>query len=126
MKKRLLLGVMGLLIATSIFAQKPGIQFTESTYDFGTVAEEVGKVSHVFEFTNTGDADLVLTNVQASCGCTTPQWVREPVAPKQKGTITVTYSAAGRPGPFTKTITVYSNDSINQAVLIIKGEVIPK
>jgi len=123
MKKGLLFVAL-LLITTNMFAQKANIVFTESTFDFGTVSEEDGKVSHVFEFTNTGTADLVLTNVQASCGCTTPQWVREPVAPKQKGTITVTYAAAGRPGPFTKTITVTSN--ADKQVLIIKGTVTPR
>lgn len=124
MKKKLSLLLTILLVSTCIFAQKPEIKFTETTYDFGTISEEDGKVTHIFEFTNTGTADLLLQNVQASCGCTTPQWVREPVAPKQKGTITVTYTTAGRPGPFTKTITVTSN--ADKQVLIIKGAVTPK
>jgi len=124
MKTKLILSAIVLLLSTALFAQKPGIQFKEPNYDFGTVKEEDGKVSHVFEFYNTGTSDLVLTNVQASCGCTTPQWSREPIAPKQKGSITVTYSAAGRPGPFTKTITVTSN--ADKQLLTIKGTVTPK
>lgn len=124
MKKKILLGLFAFFITTSIFAQKPIITFSEMSYDYGTVAEEDGKVSHVFEFTNSGTSDLLLKNVQASCGCTTPQWSREPVPPKQKGTITVTYRAAGRPGPFTKSITVSSN--ADKKVLIIKGVVTPR
>ncbi|MDR3705851.1 MAG: DUF1573 domain-containing protein [Paludibacteraceae bacterium] len=124
MKTKLILSAIVLLLSTALFAQKPGIHFAEPNYDFGTVKEEDGKVSHVFEFLNTGTSDLVLTNVQASCGCTTPQWSREPIAPKQKGSITVTYSAAGRPGPFTKTITVTSN--ADKQLLSIKGTVTPK
>lgn len=124
MKTKILLGLLSLLITTTIFAQKPAIKFVETTHDFGTISEEDDKVTHVFEFTNTGTSDLVLTNVQASCGCTTPQWVREPVPPKQKGTITVTYRAAGRPGPFTKSITVSGN--ADKEVLFIKGVVTPR
>ena len=105
-------------------AQKPEISFNETTYDFGTIAEEDGNVTHVYEFTNTGSSDLLLSQVQASCGCTTPQWIREPIAPKEKGTITVTYRTAGRPGPFTKSITVTSN--AGKQILFIKGVVIPK
>ncbi len=121
MNKKISLGLLAILLSTSIFAQKPKIEFTEMLYDFGTIAEEDGKVTHVFEFTNTGESDLLLKNVQASCGCTTPQWAREPIPPKQKASITVTYKAAGRPGPFTKSITVSSN--ADKKVLIIKGVV---
>jgi hypothetical protein len=124
MKIKLALAAFTLVITSSLFAQKADIKFNEMTYDFGTVSEEDGKVEHKFEFVNNGTADLLLSNVQASCGCTTPQWSREPIAPKQKGTITVTYAAAGRPGPFTKTITVMSN--ADKQVLIIKGYVTPR
>ncbi len=124
MKKNLLLTTILIALTTAVFAQKPVINFKETSYDFGTVSEEDKKVSHIFEFTNDGTSDLVLTNVRASCGCTTPQWSREPIAPKAKGTITVTYRAAGRPGAFTKSITVNSN--ADRKVLIIKGNVTPK
>lgn len=124
MKKRILFSALSLIFTAALFAQKPDIKFKESNYDFGTVAEEEGKISHVFEFTNTGTSDLILSNVQASCGCTTPQWSRDPLAPKATGTITVTYNTTGRPGPFTKTITVTSN--ADKQVLIIKGTVTPK
>ena len=89
--------------------KRPEITFDENTFDFGVVKEELNSVSHVFSFTNTGNEPLVLSSVKASCGCTTPQWSREPVAPGGKGTILVKYSTAGRPGAFTKTVTVSSN-----------------
>ncbi|MDR3651632.1 MAG: DUF1573 domain-containing protein [Paludibacter sp.] len=106
-------------------AQKPVISFDVKTHDFGKINEKDGKATFVFEFTNHGDAPLVISRVQASCGCTTPTWTKEPVEADKKGLITVTYNTAGRPGMFTKTITVYTNGTQEQVVLIIKGEVIP-
>lgn len=104
--------------------KRPEITFDENTFDFGVVKEESNSVSHVFSFTNTGNEPLVLSSVKASCGCTTPQWSREPVAPGGKGTILVKYSTAGRPGAFTKTVTVSSNAP--RKVITIKGTVTPK
>ena len=101
------------------------IEFDELSYDFGTVKEESNSVTHEFFFTNTGKADLVLSSVRASCGCTTPKWNREPVKPGEKGSILVRYSTAGRPGAFTKTITVKSNAPTERR-LTIKGTVTPK
>ena len=105
--------------------QKAVINFEVKTHDFGKILEKDGKVTYVFSFTNKGDAPLVINRVQASCGCTTPTWTKEPVEPGKGGDIAVTYNTSGRPGIFTKTITVYSNDQQEQTVLIIKGEVIP-
>ena len=107
-------------------SQKAVISFEQKTHDFGKVNEEDGKITHVFDFTNRGITPLVVSRVQASCGCTTPVWTKEPVEPGKKGTITVTYNPSGRPGTFTKTITVYSNATDEQMVLTIHGEVIPK
>ena len=75
----------------------------------GKINEADGRVTTVFEFTNEGMVPLVLTNVRASCGCTTPKWTREPIEPGQKGNITVTYNPNGRPGRFQKTVTITSN-----------------
>jgi len=106
-------------------SQKPVISFDVKEHDFGKVNEKDGNVTYVFNFTNKGKAPLVINKVQASCGCTTPTWTKEPVEAGKKGAITVTYNTSGKSGLFTKTITVYSNDSIPQVVLIIKGEVNP-
>lgn len=92
----------------------------ESEFDFGKIPQ--GKpVNHIFYYTNVGTIPLVLDNVQASCGCTTPEWVKEAVAPGTTSKITVGYNAASE-GPFTKYITVTYNGSQNKQV-IIKGEV---
>ena len=115
-----------LVISLVSMAQKPVISFTDKDHDFGKVKEEDGKITHVFTFVNKGATPLVVNRAQAQCGCTTPEWTKEPIEPGKKGTITVTYNPLGRPGPFTKTITVYSNAEEEQAQLIIKGEVIPK
>ncbi len=126
--KRTIFFILCMYVATSLtFAQsKPVINFPASTYDFGEIAEEDGNASCNFTFTNKGDAPLVVSRVTASCGCTTPEWTKEPIAPGGSGKVTVTYAAQGRPGPFTKTITVYSNASNATVVLTIKGNVVPK
>ena len=64
----------------------------ETSFDFGTIKEANGNVSHVFKIKNTGDAPLVLTRVIASCGCTTPEWTKEPIAPGKTGDIKITYT----------------------------------
>lgn len=125
MKKYSLLLVC-LIFSLAAMSQKAVISFDEKNYDFGKVKEEDGKVTHVFTFTNKGNAPMVVNRVQASCGCTTPTWTKEPIEPGKKGSITVTYNPAGRPGTFTKTITVYSNATDEQTTLIIRGEVISK
>ncbi len=113
-------------LAAIIVAQQPMLEFKELKHDFGTIAEDGGKVSHTFEFTNTGATPLVISNVRASCGCTTPNWTKEPVEPGQKGIVTATYNPMGRPGGFNKTITVTSNASNETVRLTISGNVTPK
>jgi hypothetical protein len=127
--KRISFLILAVCFAVVCMAQekgKPIIVFPEKVFDFGTVHEEVGKITHEFEFTNSGDVPLVIQQVNASCGCTTPVWPKEPIPPGGKGKIVVTYSAAGRPFPFTKTITVYSNATENPVTLTIKGQVLAK
>lgn len=114
------------MFAVVAMAQKPVITFEETAYDFGKVPEEGGKVSHVFNFTNSGDAALVITNVKASCGCTTPSWPKEPVEPGKTSSITVTYNPLGRPGSFTKTVTITANTEPEQQIVKITGEVLKK
>ena len=96
------------------------IKFPETTHDFGKIPQ--GKpVTYMFTFENTGKDSLKLDNVQASCGCTTPEWNKTAVAPGTKSTIKVGYNAAAE-GPFEKTITVYYNGGQTK-VLVIKGAV---
>jgi hypothetical protein len=96
------------------------VSLKEAEYDFGKIPQ--GKpVTHVFTFTNTGSTPLKLDNVQASCGCTTPEWSKDEVAPGATSKITVGYNAAAD-GPFTKFITITYNGTQNKQVTI-KGEV---
>lgn len=125
MYKKLFL-LISLVFSLSAMAQKAVIDFDVKTYDFGKINEADGKVTFVFNFTNKGNAPMVINRVQASCGCTTPTYTKEPIEPGKKGNVTAVYNPEGRPGTFTKTITVYSNASEEQVTLMIKGEVIPR
>lgn len=110
----------GSLLAQTVKAK---IVFEKLEHDFGSFKEEAGDQTYSFKFTNSGASPLILNNVQASCGCTTPEWTREPIAPGGKGMIKVSYNPKNRPGPFNKTVTVTSNAENSPVVLRIKGTV---
>lgn len=113
------------LIALPAYAKKEAqINFKEAVYDFGQVSLKKGKVVHEFQFTNTGDKNLTITNARADCGCTRPQYNDEPVAPGKSGSIKVTFVPNGK-GTFQKKITVTTNGTPRKVRLIIKGEVVP-
>jgi hypothetical protein len=99
----------------------------DNTIDYGTVTKETDSGLRTFEFKNTGDAPLIITNVQSTCGCTVPTKPTEPILPGKTGKIDVKYNM--NPGPIRKTITVESN-AVNveggKIALKIKGEVIVK
>ncbi|MCX7953968.1 MAG: DUF1573 domain-containing protein [Bacteroidales bacterium] len=127
MKTLFLMLVSGLIFLSSYNqTQSPKIVFEKETHDFGTIKEEAGPVSYDFVFTNTGSQPLIIQTVKTSCGCTTPEWTKDPVLPGKKGFIRATYNPAGRPGPFNKSITVTSNAENNTVTLFIKGNVTPK
>ena len=105
---------------------KAKIVFEEMNHNFGSFQESDGVQTTTFKFTNDGDAPLVLSNVRASCGCTTPKWTREPIAPGAKGTIDVAYNPKNRPGSFNKSVTVSSNAENSTVVLQISGKVEPR
>lgn len=101
------------------------ITFKEISYNFGTIKESKGPVTHKFVFTNTGNKPLILTNVTASCGCTRPEYPTKPIKPGKKGTIKVTFSPIGRAGAFKKTVKVKTNGREPRSVLQIQGTIIP-
>jgi hypothetical protein len=103
--------------------EKPKIVFDQTEHNFGAFKESEGVQTTTFKFTNKGNVPLVLSNVKASCGCTTPKWTREPVAPNATGEIQVSYNPKNRPGAFNKTITVSSNAENPTVVLRISGSV---
>ena len=102
------------------------IQFEKMDYNFGKIKEEAGPANYNFKFTNTGKIPLIIQGVEASCGCTTPEWSKEPILPGKTGFIKVSYNPDRRPGVFTKSITVNANVQKSPYVLTITGEVIPK
>lgn len=118
--------LISVLTFNIVAAEKGAVMtFAEKTYDFGSIKEADGPVTHVFEFTNTGSEPLVIINVNASCGCTRPEYPKEPVMPGKKGKIKVTFNPAGRPGEFSKEVKIRTNGS-KRPVLRITGTVIPK
>lgn len=124
MKKLLftLVGVMFMAVAS--FGQGK-LKFNKMVHDFGKIKE--GPVAvYNFEVTNTGTAPVVITDARASCGCTTPEWSKEPIMPGATKNIKVGYNTDGRPNAFDKTITVISNAENANEVLKIKGFVIGK
>ncbi len=102
------------------------VTFDGYVWDFGTIREVDGDVSHTFTFTNRGSVPFVIQSVNVSCGCTTPVFSKEPTLPGKGGTITVTYDPANRPGPFEKTITIYSNEQRRIITLTVRGNVTPR
>ncbi|AYB32826.1 DUF1573 domain-containing protein [Chryseolinea soli] len=99
------------------------VQFREEIFDFGAVKEEGGEVSHEFLFTNAAGRPIKILSVQASCGCTTPAWSKEPVAPGKTGFIQASFNPKGRPGYFNKSLTVTTDADSNPIILQIKGQV---
>ena len=94
--------------------QKPkgpitSIQFNESTYDFGTIKQNTTDNKHIFKFSNTGKTPLVIENAKGSCGCTVPQWPKEPIPPGGTGEIVVEYKPGKQKGNQQKTVTVTAN-----------------
>jgi hypothetical protein len=100
----------------------PILKFKTEKHDFGTVPEGPAAV-YDFEFTNEGKEPLILSKVQASCGCTTPTWPQEPILPGASAKITASFDTKGRPGTFDKTITVISNAKNPTSILSIYGTV---
>ncbi|MCC5932531.1 MAG: DUF1573 domain-containing protein [Cyclobacteriaceae bacterium] len=115
-----------LLSAHFLYAQQAKIHFPETTYEFGSLKEEMGTVDYNFSFVNTGDAPLVIQSVSASCGCTTPGWTKEPVMPGDSGFIAVRYNPYNRPGAFRKSLSVNSNAQTAAVQLFITGTVMPR
>lgn len=94
--------------------------FVKEEHDFKTVAEGPA-AEYEFAFTNKGKEPIIISQVHASCGCTTPSWPKEPILPGKTAAIKASYATSGRPGPFTKNITVLSNAGTK--ILTIKGNV---
>jgi hypothetical protein len=103
--------------------EKPsGLTFAEDTHSFGDI-EKDKPVSHDFAFKNTSKETILITGVKPSCGCTATNYTKTPIKPGESGSVTATYNAHN-PGPFTKTLTVTTNDTESSKTLYIKGKVV--
>lgn len=122
-----------LLGVTVAFAQDKGkddqpkaeISFETIDHDFGKIKEGT-MAMYEFKFTNTGKAPLVLSEVRPSCGCTTPEWPKEPIAPGATNKVKAVFNSYARPGVFEKSITVKSNAGTGEIVLRFRGTVEPQ
>lgn len=101
----------------------PEITFEKTTHDFGKVIQGE-RVTYAFKFTNSGNADLVIANVSASCGCTAMDYPKVPIKPGELKTIKVTYDSGGRTGYQNKTVTIAANTQPSNTTLTIKAQVI--
>ncbi|HCQ12104.1 DUF1573 domain-containing protein [Flavobacterium sp.] len=125
--KKIILFVSVLVSAVSFAQAKIEFKAKDNTIDYGTVTKEQDNGVRVFEFTNTGNQPLIITNVQSTCGCTVPTKPTQPIMPGKSDKIEVKYNMS--PGPIRKTITVESNAANvegGRVSLKIKGEVIVK
>jgi Protein of unknown function (DUF1573) len=140
MKKVFIFALVGIMACGATFAQdkktisatapatetkattlKPeNMVFKTEVHDFGTIPEGPA-AEYEFQFSNNGTEPIVIQRAQASCGCTTPHYSKDPVLPGKDGALTASYNTNGRPGPFTKTITIVSNAGTK--VVTIKGTV---
>lgn len=105
----------------AMYSNAPAFKWDKTSHEFGKIAKDK-PVTAVFKFTNSGTAPLIITKAEASCGCTVPEYPKEPIAPGQTGIIKATYNAAN-PGAFTKDVTIVSNVEGVPVRLQIKGEV---
>lgn len=95
-------------------------------FDFGTI-NEGDKVEHIFKFKNVGKkADLVVIQAQASCGCTVPEWTKEPIKVGESGEIKIVFNSTGKPGEQRKTVTLTTNTESGREVINFKANVTPK
>jgi len=132
MKKLMIVALMAVTATFSLKAQMAAppenknaaeIKFDKEVHEFGNIALN-NPASHTFTFTNVGKEPLIITNAAASCGCTTPEWTKEPIAPGKKGFVKATYNSATL-GTFNKAVNVMSNAKNSNISLYIKGDVKP-
>ena len=103
----------------------PVMAIDTPSVDLGTLMQG-DTIMHVYNFKNTGNIPLVLSNVNASCGCTTPSYSTEPVAPGERGFITVKFNSKGKEGKLNKTVTAYANTKPAENTVSFKIEVLTK
>lgn len=100
----------------------PVMTFDKTEHDFGIIEKE-SKVAYTFDFKNTGEADLIITNAVGSCGCTIPEYPKEAIKPGESGRMKVSFNASGKHGQQQKTVTIMTNTSQGSELLHIKAAI---
>ena len=100
----------------------PVLTFAESQFDFGDIQPD-SKVHHTFKFTNTGKTPLLIADATASCGCTTPSWTKQPIAPGSTGEMEVQFDSRGKQGLINKQVSVRANTQPSITTIYIKGNI---
>lgn len=100
----------------------PVMTFDKTEHDFGIIEKE-SKVAYTFDFKNTGEADLIITNAVGSCGCTIPEYPKEAIKPGESGRMKVSFNASGKHGQQQKTVTITTNTSQGSELLHIKAAI---
>lgn len=103
----------------------PVMTFNKKEHDFGVI-NEGAKVETTFTFTNTGEADLIIANAAGTCGCTVPEFPKEPIKPGKTGKMKVSFDSNGKPGMQQKSVNITANTASGKDVLTIKANVTPK
>ena len=103
--------------------KRPVMEFDSLVKDFGTITQGE-KVTKKYTFTNTGNAELIITSAKGSCGCTVPSYPRKPISPGESGEITVRFDSQGKNGKQHKKIHIVGNSTPPNNTLAIKGEVV--
>ncbi len=111
--------------ATADTAKIPVFEFETENHEFGSI-KEGDVVSFDFKFKNVGKAPLIITQASASCGCTVPEYSKDPVAPGENGFIKVTFNSEGKHGMTSKTVTLLANTTPNTKVLTISADITKK
>ncbi len=125
MKRVFIAAFILIYTSSSLLAQrKETLRFEEMVFDFGNVQEVAGPVTHNFQFENVSGRPVKILGVKPSCGCTTPDWTKDVVAPGAKGFVAAKFDPKSRPGFFNKTLAVTTDGQAETVVLTIKGNVV--
>ena len=108
--------------ANNISNVTPKIQFQKTEHDFGKILQGE-QVSYTFKFKNIGNAPLIITSIEKTCGCTSPDFSKDPVKPGEEGKITITYDSKGHKGFQNKRVIVKANTNPSETILRIKAQV---
>ena len=130
--KKIILVLAFLLANVAVQAQQkkenqstggPVLAFAEDRYEFGDI-KQGDKVEHTFDFENTGNEPLIISNVLTTCGCTVPKWPREPIAPGGTGKIEVVFNSTNKSGVQNKVVTILSNAGEGRTKVTLYGNVL--